>query len=151
MTDFIPINLAVEDELSEAVLRRILQCAKRKYAIGNCYSRGGYGYLKRTIRGFNAAAKVTPFLVLVDLDKAGCAPELLAAWFPDARNPNLLFRIAVREVEAWLIAHRDGIAEFLRVSRHRVPASPEIRCDSTSKGAAQWPCTSTIQGARGLH
>jgi len=64
----IPINLAVEDFLSEAVLRRILRFTKRPYATGTCFCKGGYGYLKKNIAGFNHAAKTTPFLVLTDLD-----------------------------------------------------------------------------------
>ena len=41
MSPIIPINLAVEDELSETVLRKLLgSCAD--YAVGFAYRRGGY-------------------------------------------------------------------------------------------------------------
>jgi hypothetical protein len=65
----IPVNLAVEDALSEAALRRILQVVNREYAIGFVYNQGGFGYLKRITPGLNNAAKGTPFLLLTDLDK----------------------------------------------------------------------------------
>jgi len=39
-------------------------------------------------------------------------------------HPNFLFRVAVREVEAWLLAHREGIARFLGISEHLVPLMP---------------------------
>ena len=66
----IPVNLAIEDELSEAVLRRLLADARHGYVIGKAYGRNGYGYLRKTIAGWNRAAKGIPFVVLTDLDDA---------------------------------------------------------------------------------
>jgi hypothetical protein len=43
--------------------------------------------------------------------------------------PRLLFRIAVREVEAWLLADREGIANFLGVAKIKVPQNPEAEHD----------------------
>lgn len=70
----IPVNLAVEDELSEAVLRRLLTEANRGFIVGTVYGRSGYGYLRRTIAGWNRAAKGVPTVVLTDLDNEECAP-----------------------------------------------------------------------------
>ncbi len=39
--------------------------------------------------------------------------------------PYMCFRVAVREVEAWLLADREQIARFLSIARSRVPQSPE--------------------------
>lgn len=64
----IPVDLAVEDELSEIVLRRLLPEASCNYQIGTAYRRGGFGYLRKTINGWNAAAKGKPFVVLTDLE-----------------------------------------------------------------------------------
>ena len=75
--DLIPINLAVEDPLSEAVLRTILHQSNRRYIVGNCYSKNGFGYLKKNIKGFNNAAKGTPYIVLTDLDRAECPQDPL--------------------------------------------------------------------------
>jgi hypothetical protein len=47
----IPINLAVEDALSEAVLREMLKQSQRPFSIGNCLMNSGYGYLKKNISG----------------------------------------------------------------------------------------------------
>lgn len=117
----IPINLAVEDFLSEAVLRKILQFTRRPYETGTCFCKGGYGYLKKNIQGFNHAAKTTPFLVLTDLDNIECPPALIKEWLPHPKHPNLLFRIAVREIEAWLLAHREAFAKFLGIKIHSIP------------------------------
>lgn len=121
MTPPIPIQLAVEDDLSEAALRRVLSDSGRPYAIGACYLGQGFGYLRRTIRGFNNAAKSTPFLVLTDLDKIDCPPDLIGTWLPEPIHPNLMFRVAVREVEAWLLADRAGFARFLGIRQVLVP------------------------------
>ena len=42
----IPVNLAVEDDLSEAVLKRLLMHTARGFAIGTVYGHSGYGYLR---------------------------------------------------------------------------------------------------------
>lgn len=121
MTNPIPINLAVEDALSEAIIRQILRESQRDFVVGNCYNRRGYGYLKKTIRGFNNAAKGTPYLVLTDLDKKECPLALIAEWLPQPKHPNLLFRIAVREVESWVLGDREAFARFLGIKKELIP------------------------------
>ena len=105
MTVAIPLHLAVEDPLSEAVLRELLCQSGRPFAIGRCYQRGGFGYLRKTIQGFNNAAKGIPFAVLTDLDRYPCPMALIADWLRVPRHSNLLFRVAVHEVEAWILVH----------------------------------------------
>lgn len=119
----IPIQLAVEDDLSEGVLIKLLCKTGRPYAIGTCYNGSGFGYLRRTIRGFNNAAKGTPFLVLTDLDQIECAPDLIETWLHEPLHPNLLFRVAVKEVEAWLLADQVGLARFLGINKTLIPES----------------------------
>jgi hypothetical protein len=120
MTLLIPINLAVEDVLSEAVLRKILP---DRYVVGDHCMRGGFGYLKKNIRGFNNASKGMPFLVLTDLDTGECAPTLLKEWLSVPIHHNLLFRVAVREVESWVLADRDRFAKFLGIRKTLVPVN----------------------------
>ncbi len=124
----IPINLATEDELSEVVLFRILTHLSR-YAVGNAYRRGGFGYLRRTISGWNRAAKGVPFLVLTDLDRDECPIKLIEAWLPGPRHPNLLFRVAVREVEAWLLADRTNFSLYIAVPEILLPADADELAD----------------------
>lgn len=116
-----PVNLAVEDELSEAALRKLLAQSRPGFAIGFVYRRGGFGYLRRTIAGFNQAAVGTPSVVLTDLDRGLCAPALISEWLPQPRHPNLVFRVAVRSVEAWLMGDRAGLAGFLGIAERLVP------------------------------
>ncbi|MBU7582100.1 MAG: DUF4276 family protein [Nostoc sp. TH1S01] len=120
MTD-IPINLAVEDDLSEAVLREIIRQSQRPFSIGTCLKRGGFGYLKKIIPGINHAANGSPYLVLTDLDTHECPLALITKWLSQPKHPNLIFRVAVKEVEAWLLADRQAFAQFLTISVDLIP------------------------------
>ncbi|MGA2001534.1 MAG: hypothetical protein ABSG52_16235 [Terriglobales bacterium] len=135
------MNLAVEDAVSEAVVRRLLDIVNRDYAARTIYNRGGFGYLKKNIIGFNNAAKGTPFLVLTDLDASPCPSALIANWLPHPKRHNLLLRVAVKEVEAWLLADRYGISKYLGIRTEEVPANPESLADA-KKSLVQLACKS---------
>lgn len=119
MSEGLIINLAFEDPLHEAVLRKLF--SQPGFSVGRCFSHGGSGYLKTQMKGFNHAARVTPFLVLTDLDRVECAPILLKDWLPFPRHQNLLFRVAVREVESWVLAHRESFAKYLGINPNKIP------------------------------
>jgi hypothetical protein len=122
----IPVHLAVEDDLSEIVIRRLLVDTGRAYAIGIVFGRGGFGYLKTTANNWNAAAAAgTPILLLTDLDQHPCPSDLIRDWLDNEPHANLLFRIAVREIESWLLADREGFANFLRISAANIPLQPD--------------------------
>ncbi len=123
MGQSIPINLVFEDDLSKAVLEKLLHNSGHSYEVGCCFHGRGYGYIKRNISGFNNAAKGMPFLVLTDLDVEECAPTKIRNWLSVPKHHNLLFRIAVREVESWLLADRVGFAKFLGIARGLIPAN----------------------------
>lgn len=130
MKSFIPVNLATEDLLSEVVLRVLLKQTGRPFEVGPCYRKGGLGYLRKIIGGLNHAARGTPFIVLTDLDTEECAAALVSEWLKGDRQPNLVFRVAVRQVEAWLIAHRTGFAEFLGIKETQINRDVESIPDS---------------------
>lgn len=125
----IPIHLAVEDELSERVLRRLLTDSDRPFHVSSVINRGGFGYLKSKIDGFNKSAKGLPFLVLTDLDQYTCPSALVQDWLDKPLNPNLIFRVAVREVEAWILGDRENFSSFLGISADLVPFAPETLAD----------------------
>ena len=112
MKEPIPIHLVVEDELSEAVLREMLRQSGRSFAVGAAYQGGGFGYLRKNVKGFNHGAKGIPYFLLTDLDKNECAPMLIRGWLTVPLHPNLIFRVAVHEVEAWILADRGSIRMF---------------------------------------
>ncbi|MCC7526208.1 MAG: hypothetical protein IT250_15370 [Chitinophagaceae bacterium] len=125
----IPINLVYEDDLSEYVLAKLLSCFGDKYHTGHSYNGRGFGYIKSNINGFNNACKSIPFLVLTDLDNCPCPPQLITTWFQHSMHANMIFRIAVREVESWLLADIEGLSDFLGISPANFPVEPEKETD----------------------
>lgn len=125
----IPLYIAVEDELSEWVVRRVLSMRDVNYAIGAVYRKGGFGYLRKQVRAFNNAAKAMPFLLLTDLDQYACPPALIADWLALQKNDHLLLRVAVKEVESWLLGDAEGLAAYLRLRKKIVIAAPETLSD----------------------
>ena len=120
---FPTIQVAVEGILDEAVVRRLIAHAGGE--TGTVYGRNGKPALLNRIKGYNNAAQFTPWVVVVDLDNdAVCAPPLRDAWLPTPA-PHLCFRIAVREIEAWLMADKQTLASYLRIRAGSVPEEPE--------------------------
>ncbi len=92
---------------------------------------GGLG-LRRRMRDFNQIALYqNPVLVLADLDSLeDCAVNRVTALTGRiSLSPNLLVRIAVLEVEAWILADRSSIANWLGIATTKVPQSVETLID----------------------
>lgn len=127
--------IAVEDDLSDAVVRRLLNHVRRRFEVRARYplptlphlhpELSGHGYLRANVQAFNNAAAENPHLLLTDLDMAGCAPELIQEWLGGAAHPNFIIRVAVREVEAWLLADANSMAGFLNLNSGDIPANVE--------------------------
>src|SRR5260370_4619563 len=122
----IPVHIAIEDDLSEVGVRRLLGDTDGGYSVGTAFGRTGYGYLRGTVRKWNAAAAAgVPIILLTDLDRHPCPSALINTWLDVAPHPNLIFRIAVREVESWVLADREGFSELFVISSVLVPAEPD--------------------------
>jgi hypothetical protein len=121
------ISTAVGGLVDEAVVRRLIGHVGA--VPGPVYGKQGKRFLQQKIPGYNNAARHEPWAVLVDLDRDyDCAPPLRNAWIPKPAR-HLCFRIAVREVEAWLMADVDAIAAFLSVAPGRITRAPETLDD----------------------
>ncbi len=114
------ITLAVEDYLSEIVARKLLEQTDQNYRVSKCLCNRGQGYLKSKINSFNQAAKVMPFFVLTDQDR-GCPPTLISSWLKQEASKYFIFRIAVMEIESWVMAHREAFAEYFSISLDSIP------------------------------
>jgi hypothetical protein len=114
---------AVEGDVDEAVLRRVLEHVG--LSLGAVHGRAGKQKLLQHLSGYNNAARFAPWVALIDLDSdCPCAPPCVQEWL---RMPSRLmcFRVAVRAVEAWLLADRERIASSLVISPRRVPVNPD--------------------------
>ncbi len=119
----IAINLIFEDSLSGSVLQKLLKNSRHNYLVGSRYNSGGCGWIKKKINGFNKAAKGMPYFVLTDLDQYECPPILISDWLIGDKHHNLLFRVAVRQIESWLLGCRLLFARFLGVPENMIPRS----------------------------
>ena len=125
------VTVATEDEVSEAVALRLLgEHASALKLHNNPLRRQGFGYLKANLEKFRAMAQRHPALLLTDLDRKHCAPGLVAEWtHGKSLPPRFLFRVVVREVEAWLMADPEALRDFLSLQSARIPSLPEERGD----------------------
>lgn len=129
MIQEIPLVLIYEDELSEAVLRKLLMTSGRPFVIDNAIRAYGAVRIKSSLEKYKGACRAIPHIVLTDLDQQPCAPRLLAEWGAQNLPSELLFRVAVREVEAWLLADGPGLSTFLGVPVNRMPIRPDDLLD----------------------
>lgn len=121
------VTAAAEGDLDEAVLVRIADHAG--LTVGRVYGRQGKPALLRDLSGYNNAARFAPWIVLVDLDRdRACAAALVQEKLPDPA-PQMCFRIAVRAVEAWLLADRERVADWLKVRIAHIPDDPDAEDD----------------------
>lgn len=123
MKHAVAITLVVEGPSDESVLRRILR--DHKITLSRVLGLQGKDYLDKRLANFNLAARHGNWLVVRDLDEDADCPARLARVKLPAPSKGMCFRVAVRSVEAWLLADAEGIASFLKVATHQVPHSPE--------------------------
>jgi hypothetical protein len=121
------LTVAVEGLVDEAVARKIVESVGATAA--RTYGRTGKAHLSARLPGYNRAANHSPWFVVMDLDNDECAPRLRTQLLPN-QSERMCLRIAVKEVEAWLLADREEMAHFLRVAVSRVPTSPDEAHDS---------------------
>ncbi|MGH6848770.1 MAG: hypothetical protein ACREC0_15465 [Methylocella sp.] len=125
-----PVCLATEDSLSEAVGYRLLAEVSPDFEVGLTFRRNGFGYLKTNIEKFCNVAQRSPLLLITDLDKAQCAAALISKWMGARTHPEkLVFRVAVREIEAWLLADHVGMEKLLVAGATKLPKDPDLLLD----------------------
>ncbi len=123
MSTPVVLTAAVEGAVDEVLLRRI--CQRLGTSVGSVYGLRGKAYILSRLPGFNNSARFRHWVVLVDLDNDGiCAAEVLGRWLP-VPAPLMRFRIAIRELEAWLLGDPERLASYLAVSARDFPADPE--------------------------
>lgn len=116
------VILAVEDRLSDAVATKILDHFGIEIERKTGYK--GNSYLQQKAQDFNEAAhEECGIFMLTDLDAAqNCPPRLIQSWVKGSLNPRFFFRVAVIEVESWVMVDRIAFAAFLSIPVHRIPS-----------------------------
>jgi hypothetical protein len=121
------VSGAVEGDVDEAVARRLVTHVNA--AVAAIHVRYGKDQVLGRLGSYNKAARLSPWLVLLDLDDdAECAPTYIRECLPQ-RAPGMCLRVVVRKIEAWLLADRLRIARFLAIPMGVVPLQPEMLTD----------------------
>lgn len=118
------INLVVEGDSDREAAKAIVVSTGR--TVAKVVVAGGKTRLDPKIANYNRAARQSSWIVFRDSD--GKCPARLRAELAakiTAWSPNFLLRIAHSMTEAWLLADRDGFADFFRVKVGQLPADPE--------------------------
>ena len=94
--------------------------------VGNRYDSGGKSGIHSKIKGYNnSAQKVNvPWLVLLDLNSEECPISLRDKLLSEIA-PLMCFRIAIKEIEAWLMGDKENLEIYLGISRGSLPTEPE--------------------------
>ena len=119
------LNFVVEGETDRIVLTELLH--SRNFTDFEPYVMGGKGKLLKRLDNYNQAARFSPWLVVLDLDRdAACAPARVHSILPMPAN-NMILRIAVRSIESWLMADHESMAWFLSIPVREFPTNPDNR------------------------
>lgn len=118
------ITVVVEGDSDRETARAIVALTGR--TVARVVVAGGKSKLDPKIANYNRAARQSSWVVFRDSD--GDCPVRLRAELTaqiSTWSPNFRLRIAHSMTEAWLLADRDGFADFFRVKIGQVPKEPE--------------------------
>lgn len=129
----------VEDVLTRKVVIRLFSRLKAQFpfaslADGNPVVTQGNGRLKeKALKLRDAAQYGIDSLLVTDLDAWATPNDLGRDWFgvlclselPDG----FIFRIAVHEIESWILADKDGLARYLSISPDNLPDNSDAIAD----------------------
>ena len=127
------ITVAVEGELDSIIVQKLIEQAGGQ--VSTLLSPRGKSKIRKNIENYNSAARHALWVVVVDLNNEhDCAPSLLQEWLPEA-SQYMCFRVAVREIEAWLMGDAETLADYLEISRSKIERNPEALSDPKPKVA----------------
>jgi hypothetical protein len=116
-------TLVVEDILQEAAVHRVLASEGIPVSIYRTIGLHGAGFIDMNVARLVRASAHGRYIVIRDLDRHHCPPELLRQMFGGRLPDGLLFVVPVREVESWIMADAPSFCRFF--SLNKVDDSPE--------------------------
>lgn len=116
------VSYAVEGWTDEPVAERLIRHVGREP--WRRYTARGASRLDPKLPGYNLSAERQPWLVLRDLDAVGCPSELIRDLIGEPA-PRMALRIAVRQLESWLLADHAGFGRYFTVKETNLPPAPD--------------------------
>ena len=125
------IRIVGEDALCCALGERLVTQVLPDWQLsGQSINTHGISKLVPNLTRYAQQAKhVQPVLCIADTDHQ-CPVELIQAWVPQGAPGRFVVRLAVSEAESWVLADREGAAEFFGIAMKHVPAQPEAEPDA---------------------
>jgi hypothetical protein len=127
------MNLVVEGKADEYVMLALFRHfnlpeplirTNRPYRVG-----GKKDDIVATLRKWNEAAKWDYWAIIIDMDHdSDCVAEYKKSLLPNP-SEKMIFRIAIRKIESWILADAQAVATYLGIKQSLVPTHPETLDD----------------------
>lgn len=128
MEGYVYAEVIVEGATDEPVINALMRAAGWADSEFRVTSVNGKGVIDRDLKNYWEAARVLPYVVFRDLDRdgGGCPVTLRAELVEHTprESPDLLIRIVDQCIESWILADRQGVAEFCNRSAASVELPP---------------------------
>jgi hypothetical protein len=126
------IVLAVEDSLSESIGRQIARSAGWDVT-GQPKINNGKSQLEKNFEKYCQRARREAVLLIVDMDRSSvrhpCPSVLIDEWAKGhGIPPKMFFRVAVHEIESWLMADHEAM-QILIGHNVKLPPNPDALVD----------------------
>lgn len=116
MEGYVYAQVIVEGTTDIPVVTALMRAAGWNDDQFKVMSANGKGAIDRGIKKYWEAARVLPYVIFRDLDQdaEGCPVRLRAELVEHTpgESPDLLIRIVDQCIESWILADREGVAEF---------------------------------------
>ncbi len=123
------IALATEDVLSEAIGLRLLSELPTQVTPSPLLRKDGSGYLRSRMDNWRQLAQRQTIIIITDLDQVSCPITLKNNWLGNRPAPlNLILRIAVREIESWILADHEAMRNLIG-NKGTLPPFPDDLLD----------------------
>lgn len=118
------IDIAVEGRSEVIFLRSLFY--RLGVSVGTVYGQKGIDHFKQQAAGFAVRGRYSPILLLADFCDlhSDCIVQAVRELVPDP-PPLAHVRLAVRELESWVLASRSRVALYFGVSLAHVPTDPD--------------------------
>ena len=128
MGGYVYAKVIVEGTTDEPVINALMRAAGWADHEFLVWSVNGKGAIGRDLKNYWEAARVHPYVVFRDLDRdGGGCPVTLRAELVErtpGESPDLLVRIVDQCIESWILADRQGVAEFCNRSAASIEPPP---------------------------